>query len=282
MIECGMKSEKPERTNDDPGYKETNVKSDTDSSVDPKQLPRRTFLKASGVAGAFGLSAGAAMADVSESVRQSGDLEYIEATIPEIRSDLVSGEISAETLIKQYLARIEEYDATLNAFITVNPNALDRAAELDQELEESGPAGPLHGIPVVLKDNYDTSDMPTTGGSLTLEGFVPEEDAFLVTQLREAGAVVLGKGNMDEWAHGGAPAEDTVHWVVRRSIPMTPTGGHPAVVVARLRPSRRTLASSGWVLTPVDRSVVPWPPTAWWASNRRADLRVGQASSPSV
>ena len=166
---------------------------------------RRTFLKLAGVAGAAGLASGSGSAQPTSESLQNDEFELIEATISEIRQAIVSETITATSLVEQYLERIEEYDETLNAFITVNENAVARAEELDETFEESGPVGPLHGVPVVLKDNYDTSDMPTTGGSLTLEGFVPAEDAFQVMKLREAGAVILGKGNMDEWAHGGAP-----------------------------------------------------------------------------
>jgi Asp-tRNA(Asn)/Glu-tRNA(Gln) amidotransferase A subunit family amidase len=94
------------------------------------------------------------------------------------------------------------YDEALNSLITVNPDALDRAEELDAEFEDSGPVGPLHGVPIVLKDNYDTGDMPTTAGSLSLEGSVPPDDSFLVEQLRDGGGIVLAKANLDEFASG--------------------------------------------------------------------------------
>ncbi|MFC5177758.1 amidase [Nocardioides taihuensis] len=102
-----------------------------------------------------------------------------------------------------YLARIAAYDdagPALNALITVNPQARDEAAALDAERAESGPRGPLHGIPVVVKDNIDTSEMPTTGGTLALEHFRPAEDAFQVDQLREAGAIIIAKANLAELA----------------------------------------------------------------------------------
>ena len=114
-----------------------------------------------------------------------------------------TGRITSLELVDFYLARIEAYDdagPALNALITVNPHARDEAAALDAERAASGPRGPLHGIPVVVKDNIDTSEMPTTGGTLALEHFQPAKDAFQVRQLREAGAIILAKANLAELA----------------------------------------------------------------------------------
>ena len=113
--------------------------------------------------------------------------------------------VTSVELVRQYLARIEAFDQRgpkLNAMIYVNPRALDDAAALDRERREQGPRGPLHGIPVILKDNYDTFDMPTTGGSIALAGHVPDDDGYQVAKLREAGAVFIGKANMHELAFG--------------------------------------------------------------------------------
>ncbi|MGB3292356.1 MAG: amidase family protein [Phormidesmis sp.] len=128
-----------------------------------------------------------------------------EATINSINKAFNADALTAEGLTQLYLNRIEEYDDTLNALIAVNPNALSIAKSLDIERQTSGPRSLLHGIPVILKDNFDTFDLPTTGGSVALEGSVPPDDAFIVQKLRDAGAVILAKGNMDEWAHGGSP-----------------------------------------------------------------------------
>jgi Asp-tRNA(Asn)/Glu-tRNA(Gln) amidotransferase A subunit family amidase len=129
----------------------------------------------------------------------------LEATIPELQKAMENGELTSLELVDFYLARIAAYDDAgpkLNAFIFVNPRARKEAAALDAERAASGPRGPLHGIPVVLKDVIDTADMPTTGGSRALEGFVPDEDAFQVRKLREAGAIILGKTNLYELANG--------------------------------------------------------------------------------
>ncbi|GAB3691722.1 amidase family protein [Salinarchaeum chitinilyticum] len=130
----------------------------------------------------------------------SEEFEFLDATVSEIHSAMASGDLSAEALTQRYLNRIEAYGDELNAFLHVNDDALERAQELDAELEESGPAGPLHGIPIALKDNFDTGDMPTTGGSLALEGVHPPDDATTVQWFREAGGIIIGKVNMHEFA----------------------------------------------------------------------------------
>jgi len=116
-----------------------------------------------------------------------------------------SGELTAVELVDFYLARIAAYDDAgpgLNALILVNPAARAEAAALDAERAASGPRGPLHGIPVVLKDNIGTADLQTTAGSRALKGFVPAQDAFQARRLREAGAIVIGKANLFEFALG--------------------------------------------------------------------------------
>ncbi len=129
----------------------------------------------------------------------------MEATIPELQSAMETGQLTSVELVDFYLARIAAYDNAgpeLNAFILVNPAARDEAAALDAERVRSGPRGPLHGIPVVLKDNIGTTDMQTTAGSTALEGFVPAKDAFQARKLRDAGAVIIGKANLFEFALG--------------------------------------------------------------------------------
>jgi Asp-tRNA(Asn)/Glu-tRNA(Gln) amidotransferase A subunit family amidase len=127
----------------------------------------------------------------------------LEATIPELQDAMETGQLTSVELVDSYLARIAAYDSggpELNAFIVITPAARDEAAALDAERAVSGPRGLLHGIPVVVKDNIGTADLPTTAGSLALEGFMPAEDAYQVRRLREAGAVIIGKTNMCEFA----------------------------------------------------------------------------------
>jgi len=128
-----------------------------------------------------------------------------EATIAGLQERMDSGELTARSLAKAYLARVELIDRGgpgLRSVIEVNPDALALADALDAERRARGPRGPLHGIPVLVKDNVDTADaMKTTAGSLALLGAEPERDAFVVRRLRGAGAVLLGKTNLSEWAN---------------------------------------------------------------------------------
>ena len=130
-----------------------------------------------------------------------------EATITGIHAAFASGTLTCRQLVTNYLARIEAYDddgPALSAIITVTPGALEIAADMDARHALSPSAvGPLHCVPVVLKDNYDTADLPTTGGSVTLAESVPIDDAFVVQRLRTSGALVLAKANLTELARGG-------------------------------------------------------------------------------
>jgi amidase len=136
------------------------------------------------------------------------DFVVEEATIGEIHEAMEDGRLTAEQLVQSYLNRIEAYDKqgpSINALITINPAALDRARQLDAALVSSGAlTGPLHGIPVIVKDNYDTEDLPTTNGTLALKGAVPPNDAYQVRMLRQAGAIILAKSNMAEFASSGS------------------------------------------------------------------------------
>jgi amidase len=130
-------------------------------------------------------------------------LDLDSATIADINAAFKAGTLTAESLVQMCLARIRSYDRegpSLHAVITLNPKAIETARELDAERKAKGPRSALHGIPVVLKDNYDTADLPTTAGSVLLEGSIPRADAFLVKKLRDAGAIILAKANMSEFA----------------------------------------------------------------------------------
>ncbi len=129
-----------------------------------------------------------------------------EATTQDINAAFDAGALTSEKLTELYLARIAAYDQTgprVNAVIHLNAKALAEARALDVERKAKGPRSPLHGVPVLVKDNFDTFDMPTTGGALALKGAIPAHDAFMVKKLREAGAVLIAKSNMDEMARGG-------------------------------------------------------------------------------
>jgi amidase len=131
----------------------------------------------------------------------------VEATIPQMRAAMEQGRITSHELVSLYLARIGLYDAKLHAVITANPAALQEAAERDRERSQGRVRGPLHGIPIALKDNILTHDIVTTGGALAFDSFLPPYDATLVKNLRDAGAVIIAKTGLSELANwvAGAP-----------------------------------------------------------------------------
>lgn len=139
-------------------------------------------------------------------VARAAALDLANATIADLQTAMSNGTLTAEKLTELYLARVDAYDKkgpAINAFITLNPHALEVAKALDAERKAGKVRGPLHGIPIVLKDNYDTYDLPTTGGSQLLAGSIPPDDAFVVKKLRDAGAIIVAKANLSEWAGGG-------------------------------------------------------------------------------
>jgi amidase len=131
--------------------------------------------------------------------------EVVERTIPELQDAMAAGRVTSRELVEQYLARIEAYDQrgpSLNAMISLNAAALEEADALDQERASGNVRGPLHGVPVVVKDNYDMVGLPTTAGSVALADWYPPDDAYQVARLKVAGAVIIGKTNMHELAYG--------------------------------------------------------------------------------
>ena len=154
---------------------------------------------------AAALAVGAPTASAQRSTtRPSADIAY-EATIPALQAAMADGQTTSARLVDAYLARIKAYDhegPALNAVIRLNPNARADAQALDAERRAGKVRGPLHGIPVILKDNYSTRDMPTAAASVALAGLQTTDDAFQVQRLRAAGAVILGKANMHELAAG--------------------------------------------------------------------------------
>lgn len=156
--------------------------------------------------GACGPSSGASQAaGDGEDPDPDADFRWLEATVDQLREAMEAGDLTAEALTAAYLDRIEALDRngpTLRSVIETNPEALEIAQALDREREEGTVRGPLHGMPILLKDNIATFDrMTTTAGSLALEGSIPPADAFVAAQLRRAGAVLLGKANLSEWAN---------------------------------------------------------------------------------
>jgi amidase len=153
---------------------------------------------------------------VQLSAAARAEFNVVEATITDMQQAMASGRVTSRELVQQYLTRIALYDKKLNAVMTVNPNVLREAEERDRERAQGRLRGPLHGIPIALKDNIHTTDMPTTGGALAFDGFVPPYEATVVKSLRDAGAVIIAKTGMTELAN----------WMAGPPMPM-PAGYNP-------------------------------------------------------
>ena len=195
------------------------MSNDKVSQLTEAGISRRTLLHAA----AFGAAGAAIMPALSAGRAVAGEpmpsspraFEFDEATIADIQRRMTAGELSAHSLVQAYLARIDEIDDNcsrtacekqkaigLNAVIEINPGALAIADALDKERKSKGPRSPMHGIPVLIKDNIDTADaMQTTAGSLAMVGSKPAQDSAVARKLRDAGAVILGKTNLSEWAN---------------------------------------------------------------------------------
>jgi len=180
---------------------------------DSRSRSRRSFLKsglvASAAAGIFPTSSAARASALSTPLPkwqpEVPAFELDEITLSELQEGMKSGRFTSRSLVEKYSARIDEVDKNgpaVNSVIQMNPDALAIAEQLDREFKAKGPRGPLHGIPVLIKDNIDTADrMMTTAGSLALVGSKPEKDSSVAQRLRNAGAVILGKTNLSEWAN---------------------------------------------------------------------------------
>lgn len=132
-----------------------------------------------------------------------GPKQLDDATIAQIHAAMKAGDLSAQQLVRMYLDRIEAYDKKgpfLNSIVSINPRAMETAAELDRKFAQSGFVGPLHGIPVLVKDNFDVAGMPTTNGTLALKDSIPPDDSFVIRKIREAGAIIIAKTNLAEFA----------------------------------------------------------------------------------
>ena len=149
----------------------------------------------------------ALLLSLASTLRAQRAVDLDAATIADLNAAFDAGTLTSVQLVSRYLSRIAAYDRqgpAIHAVITLNAKALETARVLDAERKSKGKRSPLHGVPIVLKDNYDTYDLPTTGGSVLLEGYIPARDAMLVQKLRDAGAIVLAKVNMSEFASSGA------------------------------------------------------------------------------
>lgn len=169
---------------------------------------------------------------------QSQNFDIMEATIESIHDAYSSGEITSRQVVQMYLDRIEAYDQKgpqINSIITVNPRALEEADTLDAAFRSSGLVGPLHGIPLIVKDQIDTRGMPTTLGSVLMQDYFPDKDAFTITKLKEAGAIILAKATLGEW--GGGDTHGSLFGSTRNPYALDRTvggssGGNGAAVAA--------------------------------------------------
>ncbi|MBN2336555.1 amidase [Candidatus Bathyarchaeota archaeon] len=164
-----------------------------------------------------------------------------EATISETHEAIQSGRLTCSGLVEAYLKRIEAYDqpTSLNSLVVVNPDAVRRAQELDEEYRRTGRLRPLHGVPVIVKDNYDTRGLQTAAGSLAMKGSLPPDDSYQVRRLREEGAIVLAKSNMAEWAFSPYQTVSSIAGTTRnpydlKRVPAGSSGGTAAAVAANL------------------------------------------------
>ena len=162
-----------------------------------------------------------------------------ELTIKQYHEALRTGKTTCKETAQKYLERITRIDPQLGSMVVLNPNMLQRATELDQEFKQTGKLRPLHGVPLIVKDNYDTYDLQTAAGSLAMKGSLPPDDAYQVRKLREAGAIVLGKSNMAEWAFSPYQTVSSIKGTTHNPydlarVPAGSSGGTAAAVAANL------------------------------------------------
>lgn len=160
-----------------------------------------------------------------------------ELTIAKIHDAYKNGDYNAEQLVNAYLQRIDSLDTAINALTFINPEALKIARDLDREFQQTGKLRPLHGIPMIVKDNYNTVGMPTTAGALALKDFIPETNAFTVQKLIDAGAIIIAKSNMAEWAFSAKHTESSTAGTTRNPynldyVPAGSSGGTAAAIAA--------------------------------------------------
>src|SRR5712664_3503921 len=257
-------------------------------------MNRRTFVRNS-VAGSVGLASVSINTAAKEAARTTfaanvplPAFELDELTIAELRSGMASGKYTAHSLARKYFDRIDDVDKhgpAINSVIELNPEALSIASDLDKERKTKGPRGPLHGIPVLIKDNIDTHDrMTTTAGSLALGGSIPLQDSFVAKKLREAGAVILGKTNLSEWANfrsshstsgwSGRGGQTKNPYVLDRN-PCGSSSGTGAAVAANLAAIGVGTETDGSVVCPSNaNSLVGIKPTVGLISRAGTDAAI--------
>jgi amidase len=262
------------------------------SSALDRRLSRRRFLGATAAGGAALLMGGGASSALAydpptidairRAQRRDSDEDWFEASIRDLQKLMRSGEISSVGLTKAYLRRIRDLNPVLGAVIETNPHALKIAAQRDKERRRRRVRGPLHGIPILVKDNVATNDrMETTAGSLALEGSDVRRDADIVTRLRRAGAVIIGKANLSEWANfrGFIPPGFPNGWSARGGFTRDPyvldwdpcgsSSGSAVAAAANLCAATVGTETDGSILCPAgNNAVVGLKPTLGLVSQR--------------
>lgn len=165
------------------------------------------------------------------------DINLSELTISDIHSAYKDGRFTCEKLVSAYIKQIEKFDNSINSISIINPEALSIAKKLDDDYKNTGVLKPLHGIPLIVKDNINTKGLPTTGGSLALQDFIPKEDAFIIEKLVTAGAIIIAKSNMAEWAFSAKHTESSTKGTTRNPynlayVPAGSSGGTAASVAS--------------------------------------------------
>jgi len=180
----------------------------------------------------------AACATTIPSQKPSG-FSFIETSIDDIHAAIKDQTIDCEAITNGFLDRIKKYDETsgLNSIIYINPEAIKKARALDKKYQETKKMQGLHCVPVILKDNFDTADMPTEAGSIALSGSIPPDDAYMVRKLRQADAIIIAKSNMGEWAFSPYNTISSTHGETRNAydlsrVPAGSSGGTASAIAA--------------------------------------------------
>ncbi len=233
-------------------------------------MDRRTFLKISAA-----VSSASAAGAVAAPAASKGGLTVVEASVADLQKAMAGGKLTSKALTQAYLARIKAIDKSgprINAVIEINPDAIAIATRMDKERRAGKVRGPLHGMPVLLKDNIATADkMQTTAGSLALLGAQAAKDAHIVTRLRDAGAVILGKTNLSEWANIRS-TRSTSGWSARGGLTKNPyaldrntsgsSSGSGAAVAASLAALTVGTETDGSIISPSSiNGIVGFKPT---------------------
>ena len=185
---------------------------------------------------------------ISLGAQGQGKFSVVEATIPQMQAAMAKGQVTSRQLVEQYLQRIGMYEDRINATLAVNPKALEEADQLDRERAQGRLRGPLHGIPVALKDNIHTTNMPTTGGALVFAGYTPPYEATLTKNLRDAGAIIFAKTGLTELANWVAGNPNAMPAITTRSADSR------SIRTIRVPIRVRSPATAGRCCRPADRA----------------------------